>query len=180
MNKEVYIIRHCKAEGQEPEATLTKEGMVQAQKLQVFFQDKEIDRILTSPYKRAIQSIQPLGREKRLAIEEDARLEERRLSGEPLADWLEKLERTYSDRELTYEGGESSRIASERAMSVFEEVLQGEGKTIILVTHGNLMSLIVGEFDQSFGFEEWKRLSNPDVYRIIPSSRIVERIWGED
>ncbi|QST01236.1 histidine phosphatase family protein [Pontibacillus sp. ALD_SL1] len=180
MNKEVYIIRHCKAEGQEPEASLTKEGMAQAEKLQVFFQDKEIDRILTSPYKPAIQSIHPLGREKRVALEEDARLEERHLSSEPLTDWLEKLERTYSDKELAYEGGESSRIASERAMSVLEEVLQGEGRIIILVTHGNLMSLILGEFDQSFGFEEWKRLSNPDVYRIKPFSRTVERIWVED
>ncbi|GGD11971.1 histidine phosphatase family protein [Pontibacillus salipaludis] len=180
MNKEVYIIRHCKAEGQEPGASLTKEGMAHAEKLRVFFQGKEVDRIVTSPYKRAIQSIQPLGLEKGVAIEEEIRLEERRLSSEPLTDWLEKLERTYYDMELAYEGGETSRIASERAMSVLEEVLHGEGEIIILVTHGNLMSLILGEFDQSFGFEEWKRLSNPDVYRIKPFRRTVERMWMED
>jgi 2,3-bisphosphoglycerate-dependent phosphoglycerate mutase len=33
-----------------------------------------------------------------------------------------------------------------------------------VVTHGNLLSLIIRYYDPSFGYSEWAKLSNPDVY----------------
>jgi len=41
------------------------------------------------------------------------------------------------------------------------------------------MSLILRYFDESFGFNEWKEMTNPDVYRIdIKDNQInVTRLW---
>lgn len=179
MVKQLYIVRHCKAQGQESEAALTVEGQAEALALRSFFQQKRVDRIISSPFKRAIQSIEPLAAERGVAIEEDHRLKERELSDRPLSDWLEKLERTYSDKNLAYSGGESSHAATERAKAVIDERMQQDEEAVLLVTHGNLMSLILGEYIENFGFEEWKKLSNPDVYRINIESRSAERIWKE-
>lgn len=41
----VYLIRHCKAEGQSAEAKLTDEGNAQAEKLADFLEGKGIDAI---------------------------------------------------------------------------------------------------------------------------------------
>ncbi|WP_349632580.1 histidine phosphatase family protein [Neobacillus sp. SuZ13] len=51
-------MRHCEAEGQSLEAQLTERGVRQAADLTEFFADMKIDRIISSPYLRAIQSIE--------------------------------------------------------------------------------------------------------------------------
>ncbi|KPB05955.1 histidine phosphatase family protein [Bacillus sp. CHD6a] len=166
MSKNIYIIRHCEAKGQPPESPLTEKGMKQAQELAKYFSNLQIDRIITSPFLRAIQTIEPLAKKSEINIEIDERLAERTLSSGDLPDWLEKLEETYEDLELKFEGGESSREAMERIVQVVEEAHESDGETIIIVTHGNIMSLLIRYYQPSFGFEDWMNLGNPDVYRL--------------
>jgi 2,3-bisphosphoglycerate-dependent phosphoglycerate mutase len=52
--KNIYLIRHCEASGQEPEAKLTNEGIKQAQKLCSLLKDEEIKYIQSSPFERAL------------------------------------------------------------------------------------------------------------------------------
>lgn len=58
--KNVYVVRHCKAEGQASDAQLTAIGVEQAEILAEFLSDKEIDYIISSPYERAYRTIKPL------------------------------------------------------------------------------------------------------------------------
>ncbi|WP_404469528.1 histidine phosphatase family protein [Sutcliffiella horikoshii] len=164
MAKNLYIVRHCEAKGQPPEAKLTKNGLQQAGELAKFFSNKAIDRIVSSPFLRAIQSIEPLSKERDISIEVDDRLAERTLSSVDLPDWLEKLKATYDDLELKYEGGESSREAMDRIVSVVEEAFETDAENIVVVTHGNIMSLLLKNYQETFGFEDWKNLRNPDVF----------------
>ncbi|MFN6461759.1 MAG: histidine phosphatase family protein [Nostoc sp. DedVER02] len=53
-----------------------------------------------------------------------------------------------------------------RGIAVIDELLQQETNTIAIVTHGNLMTLILKHFDDRIGYAEWEKLSNPDVYRV--------------
>ncbi|WP_339148888.1 MULTISPECIES: histidine phosphatase family protein [unclassified Sutcliffiella] len=164
MSKNIYIVRHCQTEGQPPESQLTEEGFKQALELAQFFSNTPIDRIVSSPFLRAIQSIEPLSKKTNIRMEVDERLAERTLSTEDLPDWLEKLEATYDDLELKYKGGESSREAMDRIVSMVEEAFERDAENIIIVTHGNIMSLLLKNYKNSFGFEDWKNLRNPDVY----------------
>jgi 2,3-bisphosphoglycerate-dependent phosphoglycerate mutase len=166
MSKNIYIIRHCEAKGQPPESSLTEKGQKQAQELARYFSNTHIDRIISSPFLRAIQTIEPLGKKRGIKIEKDERLAERTLSSGDLPDWLEKLEATYEDLDLKFEGGESSREAMDRIVQVVEEAYETEADNIVIVTHGNIMSLLIRYYQPSFGFEDWKNLGNPDVYRL--------------
>jgi 2,3-bisphosphoglycerate-dependent phosphoglycerate mutase len=56
--KTLYIVRHCSATGQAPEAELTELGHQQAKELVSFFEKIEINHIISSPFTRARQSIQ--------------------------------------------------------------------------------------------------------------------------
>ncbi|TFE02268.1 histidine phosphatase family protein [Jeotgalibacillus salarius] len=174
----VYLIRHCKAEGQEPEAPLTEEGVEQAAALVRFFENTEVKRIISSPFKRAIDSIQPLAENEKLDIHINQNLSERVLSTGNLPDWLEKLEQSFSDTELVFEGGESASDAEERMSEVVEVESKKEGNTLI-VSHGGIMSHFLSKYDAGFGFGGWQRLSNPDVYVFDGEKKTVERVWDE-
>lgn len=180
MEKVIYIVRHCSAEGQSPHADLTAKGIVQAEKLAAFFDGIEVDRIITSPFVRARMTAEPLAERKELYFEEDSRLAERTLSSYDFEDWLLKLEDSFLDVHLKYEGGESSHEAMERVCNVVDE-LPDSSKTV-LVTHGNLMTLLLRCYDEHVGFAEWQALTNPDVYRVhvTDAGANVERIWREE
>ena len=89
--KKIYMIRHCEADGQPAEAQLTERGLKQALDLSELFSEIKIDSIISSPYKRAIQSIQPLAKRLNVEIEIDSKLRERVLSTKSYSDWLDKL-----------------------------------------------------------------------------------------
>lgn len=179
MNKKIYMIRHCEAKGQPPESVLTVKGHDQAGELADFFSGIQIDRIISSPFVRARQTIEPIANRKGVSIELDERLSERILSSKPLDDWIDKLKATYTDLELTFEGGESSKEAMNRIVAVVADVVDDEAENTIIVTHGNIMSLLLHYYDKNFGFEEWKKLSNPDVFLLEFTGEdcTIRRIW---
>ncbi|MDF2722065.1 MAG: Phosphoglycerate mutase [Paenibacillus sp.] len=177
----IYVVRHCKAEGQAPDAPLTADGVKAANRLQSFFADKPLDAVISSPYERAYRSIAPLAHSRGLSIRVDERLKERVLSGDSSPDWRDRLRKTYDDLDICYEGGESSREAMKRAVGVVEECLQSGCSHMLLVSHGNLISLLLRHFDPLFGYKEWEALTNPDVYELCISdgAATVRRIWSE-
>ncbi|MBC7527847.1 MAG: histidine phosphatase family protein [Chthonomonadaceae bacterium] len=164
MNKTLYFVRHCAASGQEPDAPLTEEGHEQAETLTKWFADKKIDLIVSSPYLRATQTITPLVQRRKIELRLDSRLEERVLCAETLTDWKEKLRATFDDPFLCFPGGESSHIATHRAVHALTPLLENDLQTIAVVTHGNLLTLILRHFDPTFGYDHWERMTNPDVY----------------
>jgi 2,3-bisphosphoglycerate-dependent phosphoglycerate mutase len=166
MNKVLYIVRHCQATGQEPDALLTSEGYVQAVALADLLAKAAIERIISSPFARAYQSVVPLAENLCLKIDTDERLVERVLSKSPLDNWREHLADTFTNLDLCMDGGESSRAAMDRVVSVMDEILQHDATTTAVVTHGNLMILLLKCLDDRIGFVEWESLKNPDVYRV--------------
>lgn len=179
MVKRIYVVRHCEADGQPSLAPLTEKGFQQADELARFLVDAKVERVICSPFLRAVQSIEPAAKQKGLQVEKDTRLTERILSTKVLEDWLLKLEATFEDLDLKFDDGESSREAMGRILEAVKEVLEGEVENTLIVTHGNLMSLLLHYYQPSFGFEEWKNLSNPDVYLLFfdKSEVAIERIW---
>lgn len=176
--KRIYLVRHCKAVGQEPQAVLTEEGNQQAEELADFFQNENIEYIISSPFIRTINTIKPLSVLINQKIYIEDRLQERILSTTLLENWMELLERTYTDYDLKFEGGESSNEAVKRGIKVIEEMIARPEGTILIVTHGALMSLIIRHYKKEFGFEDWKTLSNPDIYKleIQDNKTSIERI----
>jgi 2,3-bisphosphoglycerate-dependent phosphoglycerate mutase len=181
MGKKIYIIRHCEAEGQSSESPLTENGLKQATELSEFFSQIKIGRIISSPFLRAIQSIQPLAKKIAIEIEIQNLLSERILSTNNLYDWFEKLRATFEDMGMKYEGGESSQEAMNRIVGVVEKVFEEGSENTIVVTHGNLMSLLLKYFNNKFGFEDWQNLSNPDVFLLKNENNEVayERLWKD-
>ncbi len=178
----IYVVRHCEAEGQAPDAQLTAAGAEQAEKLAEVLMDKNIDYIISSPYERARRTIKPLSDKIAVAIVLDERLTERVLSEKNHPEWRDMLRKTYDDLDLCYAGGESGHAAMSRAVSVVTEALSSGKKNIVLVSHGNLISLLLKHFDDRMGFKEWASFTSPDVFHLAFSADQkprIHRIWAE-
>ena len=97
-----------------------------------------------------------------------------------MEDWQAIVRDSFDDYDLRAPGGESAREVLHRAWAGLEEVLEGGHALPLVVTHGNLMALVLHSLDPAFGYEEWKSLTNPDVYLLRgeqPQEFAFERIW---
>lgn len=162
----LILVRHCEAAGQEPDAPLTETGRRQAQELASFLLAFPIDAFVTSAYLRAQQTAEPLAGLLHLGVEVDSRLNERVLTPYPIDNWREVVRDSFADPDLRAPGGESANDVLRRAWPALENWLSGSAELPVVITHGNLLSLVLHSIDPGFGYAGWENLSNPDVYRV--------------
>src|SRR5262249_22123209 len=91
----MLLVRHCESSGPWPEAPLTERGRAQAVRLADFLTEYPIDAVVSSPYRRARDTIAPFAASTGLAVSIDPCLAERRMSEEPDADWKDTLRRAF-------------------------------------------------------------------------------------
>jgi 2,3-bisphosphoglycerate-dependent phosphoglycerate mutase len=164
--RQVFLVRHCQSSGPEPEAPLTSLGHQQAATLAKYLCQFNIDHIISSPFRRAVQTIEPFAQHMQLPIYHDDRFVERRLSTYPLEDWRYHICQSFTDFDHRAPGGESSREAQQRGRVALEAIFAQEHKLPVVVTHGNLLTLLLHSIDKTCGFAAWERLTNPDVYLV--------------
>ena len=131
-----------------------------------FLADKPITAIYSSPYQRAIQTVEPLAQSLKLAIQTDKRLIERKLSSQAIADqdFEEAFMQLWSRPTLSLAGGESNQQAQQRALTFLHELeSKHQNEEIILSSHGNLICILLSAFDLSIDYNFWHNLSMPDV-----------------
>lgn len=71
---------------------------------------------------------------------------------------------SFADPDLRAAGGESAKDVLQRAWPPLNELLPGSAGLPVVVTHGNLLALVLHSIDPGFGYTGWESLSNPDVY----------------
>lgn len=178
-----YLIRHAHAKWTpDEERPLSAQGIKDAVGVADALCAMPISRIVSSPYRRALQTVQPLADRLDLAIEIEPDLRERSLGQlEPGTGFLSAIEAMWSHPSFAYSGGESNEIAQRRAVAVVRRLLRARaGRHIALSTHGNLLALLVQHFDRRVGFDFWRALSTPDIFalRLDDDGRVsLNRMW---
>ena len=128
--------------------------------------DEGIDIVTSSTYKRAVQTVQGiadyLGQD--VVVMDDLR--ERTLTSAPAKDFTSAMEAVWQNPSFALEGGESNVQAQSRGIEALQSLLRTyEGKKVVLGTHGNIMVLMLNYFDEQYGYEFWKELDMPDLYK---------------
>lgn len=118
---------------------------------------------------------------KEIIIEEDLR--EREIGQIGGLSFQEAKQKVYVDAAFAFPGGESSLQARHRAAQVIRKLLdEHAGKRIVIGTHGDIMTLMLGEFDLRFDYAFWESTSMPDIYKTEWEGEIlrqVTRMWKE-
>jgi 2,3-bisphosphoglycerate-dependent phosphoglycerate mutase len=158
------LVRHCESSGPAPEAPLTARGEEQAVALAERLSAHPIDHLVSSPYLRARATIAPFAERAGLAVQIEERLAERRMSQEPAPHWREVVRRSFTDPHFRLPGGESGAEALARGSAAISAVLAAGHRLPVLVSHGQLLSLVLHSIDPGFGYSGWSSLANPDVF----------------
>ncbi|EFI65764.1 MULTISPECIES: histidine phosphatase family protein [Bacillus cereus group] len=165
----IYFVRHAHSTytKEERERPLSEKGHCDAENVIHLLKDKHIDVVISSPYKRAIQTVQGIANTYHVSIEIEEDLRERLLSSEPVADFNDAIENVWEDWSFAYEGGESNDVAQRRAVICMQSILKKyKGKNIVIGTHGNIMVLLMNYFDSKYDFRFWKILRMPDIFKL--------------
>lgn len=184
----IYMVRHGespKTEGTERTRGLTENGQAAATQITELLQAEGIEVFVSSPYQRAILTIQGLAQyagqeilvfedlKERIFAAEDSRMPDNELY--PL------LSKSFADPDFTVAGGESNTVCQNRAVAVLKDLLNlYPGRKIALGTHGAVMTLMMGYYDKQYDLDFLLHTSKPDVYRMeFNDQELVEvaRLW---
>ena len=186
----IYMVRHAKSPyklGEERVRGLSEEGETDAKRVTELLSDKEISVIASSPYLRAIQTIEGLATQKCLQIIEFEELKERPIMGLEYklteSEVQDAIEQSFHDKEYCLKEGETTNQAQERAIPVIKQLLNDyKGKKTVIGIHGNIMTIIMNYFDEQYGFEFWKSTTKPDIYELTFDEehcmKEVNRLWS--
>jgi 2,3-bisphosphoglycerate-dependent phosphoglycerate mutase len=179
----LLLVRHAHADWQPDETRpLSEAGRRDAERVAEILAPLAPTGIYSSPYRRARQTVEPLAARLGLSIVEMPDLRERSLGSAWAEDWEAVIRPTWEDFSLAYpEGGETNADAMERAkraLGVLRE--RHAGQSVAVATHGNLLVLLLRVLDASKGYEFWRGLTLPDIYRVVVDSGGIgelHRLW---
>lgn len=167
----IYFLRHAESEPDpdvpEPDWPLSPQGRKQAQALIQTLKALGIDRVYSSPYRRALHTVAPFVRHQNVTIRTDTRLRERTLTSKWLDNHEQAVRETWIDFDMSHPGGESSASCQRRMCRVVGELSRRhEGQTLLISSHGNAIGLYLNSLDARFGFKNWRTMRNPDLFRV--------------
>lgn len=181
----VYFVRHAHSiyTPDEMERPLSEYGLKAVRIVTELLKNEAIDVVYSSPYKRAIQTVEEIARYYKKDIKVVDELKERRLSSKPVEDFEAAITKVWEDFDFAWEGGESSRQAQKRGVVAILNLLENnQGKNIVMGTHGNIMVLMMNHFDSQYHMDFWEKLEMPDIYKLTFNKKElieVRRIWDE-
>lgn len=179
------MVRHAHAEWVPDEARpLSDRGLRDAEMVARMLEVLPLEALYSSPYPRALQTIEPLAAATGLGVDVVEGLRERTLAAGPVDDFSAAMRASWEDPDLAFPGGETSRAARRRFSRAMDEIIAlHAGGTVAVATHGNVLGLWLRYKDPAYDYEFWSRMSWPDVYRVsLEGDRVsgVERLWKEE
>jgi 2,3-bisphosphoglycerate-dependent phosphoglycerate mutase len=188
METTIYMVRHAESpytEGSERTRGLTLEGKKNAGKITGILKDEGINMIISSPYARAILTVEGLAGELELDIQIFEDLRERHFSDCLITneEFIPAMKRMFDDPTYSLPGGESNIVCQKRSVGVMKFILEEhKGKKIAVGTHGNVMTLMMNYFDSTYGWDFLNQTKKPDIYKMLFKDlelKEVERLWNE-
>lgn len=157
----LYFIRHAEPRYDADDRTrgLSEKGLRDRALAAEFLADKDIDAVLSSPYRRAVETVREFADIHGLAVIPAEDFRERCIADVWIDDFREYTRRQWEDFDFRLEGGESLREVESRNIAALTEVLrQYDGKNVAVGTHGTALSTIIHHFVPSFGWTEFDRI----------------------
>lgn len=175
--KNIYLIRHGEIEtnGENRyigviDLPLNINGIAEAKKLKVFFQDVSLDKIYCSDLQRSVQTAEIIAEKKITQIEKLSELREINMGnweGKTFREIKEKFPKEFNARLDEIEnfkpnGGESFKECQLRAISIFNKIAETNNKNVVIVAHAginrSILAYLLGmplknifKFQQNYG-----------------------------
>ena len=158
----VYFVRHAQPNYDNHDdmlRELSAKGLEDRKLVTRFLADKNVDLVLSSPFKRAVDTVRDFADSKGLEIGIIDDFRERRIDNVWIEDFNGFCKKQWEDFSYKLSDGESLSEVQERYIVVLHKVLKEyAGKTIVVGSHGTALSTIINYYDKSFGYAEFEKI----------------------
>lgn len=160
----IYFVRHAEPNfdnHDDQSRELTAKGLQDRKLVTAFLLGKGVEVILSSPYKRAVDTVADFAQSQSMDITTIYDFRERKVESAWIDDFAGFCKRQWSDFDYKLSDGESLNEVQKRNVSALNTVLDDyKDKVIAVGSHGTALSSIIHYYDKSFGYEDFKRIKN--------------------
>jgi 2,3-bisphosphoglycerate-dependent phosphoglycerate mutase len=167
----LYLVRHAESAPDfsiaESAWPLSAAGRVQATTIAGHAAVFGASRLVSSPYRRAVETLEPTARALALPIETQDDLRERHLRDGYVENWDAMLRELWRDLDAHLPNCESGTQCRRRVAQCLGGLASTyRGDTLVACSHGNAIALFLSTIDPAVGYDAWKRMHTPDVFRV--------------
>ncbi len=167
----LYLIRHAESAPDfsiaESDWPLTPNGFEQARRLAARLFELAPTQLVSSPYRRAIATLEPFASATGMPIRADADLRERDVRDGWVANWDAFMRTMWADLDARMPNCESGTECQRRVTRCLTTIADApQGQTVFVSSHGNAIALFLNGIDASFRHDAWKQMRNASVLRV--------------
>lgn len=163
MNK-IYFVRHAKPDfsvHDDLTRPLTDKGIIDSKNICEFLKKKSINKIYSSPYKRAIDTIKELAQNLNIKIEVVDDFRERKISNIWIEDFNKFSKSQWENFEYKLNDGESLNEVQSRNIKALHKILnENSNQNIVIGTHGTALSTIINYYDKTFDYLSFTKIKD--------------------
>lgn len=158
----VFFVRHAEPNYQnhdDASRELSLKGLADRKLVTEFLSNKLVNKVFSSPYKRAIDTIKDFTDKynHQIILIDDFR--ERKVGNQWISNFSKFSAEQWSDFDYKLEDGESLKETQTRNVNALNKILkQNKDKTIVVGSHGTALSTIINYFDKSFAYSDFKKI----------------------
>ena len=158
----VYFIRHAEPNYDNHDdmtRELSEKGLKDRTLVTAFLQDRQIDTVLSSPYKRAVDTVREFAEQQGMEIEIIEDFRERRIDNCWIEDFKGFCKNQWEDFSYKLSDGECLYEVQARNIGALKDVLHKyAGKNVVVGSHGTALSTIINYYDNSFGYAQFEEI----------------------
>lgn len=158
----IYFVRHAEPNYENHDdmsRELSDKGLKDRRLVTAFLMNKEIDIVLSSPYKRAVDTVKEFADANGLKVKLIEDFRERKVENKWIDDFIGFCKKQWSDFEYKLSDGECLKEVQNRNISALNQVLEDySGMNVVVGSHGTALSTIINYFDPTFGYEEFEKI----------------------
>lgn len=158
----VFYVRHAEPNyqnHQDAARELSPKGLQDRMLVTQFLSGKQIDVLISSPFKRAVDTIQEYADSVGLDITLHDAFRERKVGSGWIDDFTAFSQKQWQDFSYKLPDGECLNEVQERNLSALKNVLQEhKGKQIVIGGHGTALCTILNHYDHSFGYASFEEM----------------------
>lgn len=162
MRTNVYFIRHAEPNYDNHDdmtRELSEKGLKDRVLVTEFLKDKQIDAVLSSPFKRAVDTVRDFAEKSGLEIEVVEDFRERRIDNCWIEDFKGFCKKQWEDFNYKLSDGECLQEVQARNIAALKDVIKRyEGKNLVVGSHGTALSTIINFYDKSFGYAQFEEI----------------------
>ncbi|MFJ8913524.1 histidine phosphatase family protein [Amycolatopsis sp. NPDC102389] len=171
VNCEIVLVRHAESvppvpeEPDDPERPLTAAGVAAAELLAHELAAMNPTAVVSSPYRRAVETVAPAARAVGLEVTTRRELREWDSGLEPTPDYAVHYERSWADPDFARPGAESLRQLTARAMAAVDRLAEQHCGGVVLVgSHGTFVSRLLAGLGPGIGWAFSRDMPMPAVH----------------